>query len=667
MTMKQSLSLFPIRLVLLCATAPALVSQGSAQPFSCDDHSIAARAVRTPEDVEAFVQCAHEFVQEMGFEEAYRAFHEDERWNSGQIYVFVTEIAPIPEEARPFVYPPDPLQEELPWGLLIDTFGNNLYRELQRVAIDRGEGWVYYSFPNPATGRDEPKGSYMKTIDWQGNPAMIGTGIYRRDFPGTCWSEEVNALVLEESPSNHRLQEFVRCAALELESKGYFATITLATDPRWRNESIYVFGLDAAGNPLFSGDPDSEGMVSLESELDSSRNASLQGQDVISVAEAFGETFLHYWAPNPTTGILQRKVAFIKRVAVNGLPILVGSGIYVDCPPSGCEPGITERSIEACQAAREMLADSPAMEVNYGFYGHFEPVSYSAVPVPLYSSFHQPLGYEPDLVAAVETFSKGKLSFNSLGIGDPFPGIWLKADQEPYDMVGGGITALPERTLDADGQRVIRFGVGHIRFRQSLLVRSESVIDRHDDLTSGHRVGVFQGTTGEQRLLELTGIIDAAGFLGSGTQVELADGSILVAGEPGSGAALRIAAGTGSLAIVDRVRLVPAGDDQPEILYFNRNSEAISALQEGTVDAVAGSEVGHRVTADDTPGLRVTAVDTQGRERGAFSYPVTPAGDALREAMNAAITCLTAHGTIGFSEWFDSNGAVFAERAEEWR
>ena len=49
---------------------------------------------------------------------------------------------------------------------------------------------------------------------------------------------------LEAAPSNERLQEFVRCAAVELESQGYFATRALSIDPRWRNGSIYVFGLD---------------------------------------------------------------------------------------------------------------------------------------------------------------------------------------------------------------------------------------------------------------------------------------------------------------------------------------------------------------------------------------------------------------------------------------
>ena len=47
----------------------------------------------------------------------------------------------------------------------------------------------------------------------------------------------------------------LRCAAMKLESQGYFAVRSLSSDPRWRNGSIYLFGLDTHGNPLFSGDP----------------------------------------------------------------------------------------------------------------------------------------------------------------------------------------------------------------------------------------------------------------------------------------------------------------------------------------------------------------------------------------------------------------------------
>ena len=271
------------------------------------------------------VQCAYEFVQEVGFEEARRAFNEDDRWKSGPIYIFIDEVTPVSDQSRSFVYPPDPSREGLPWGLLIDAFGNDWYREQHRIASTVGEGWIYYSFNNPATGRDEPKASYLKSIDWDGSLATIGTGIYRRDLPGTCQREEVNAVQLEEHPSSQRLQEFVHCAAMELETTGYFGLVSLSTDPRWRSHSIYLFGVDMYGNTLFTGNPYNWWMGISPSEL-----TTIAVRDDVAVAEAFGETFLYYTSVNPSNGMPQRKVSFVKRVVTFGVPILIGAGYYLD-------------------------------------------------------------------------------------------------------------------------------------------------------------------------------------------------------------------------------------------------------------------------------------------------------------------------------------------------
>ena len=312
---------------------PILAATGQgfapAQTSACDDHSISAGAVRTYEDVEAFVKCAYEFVQEVGFEEAHRAFHEEERWRKGANYIFVSEDTPVSKETRSFVFPPDPSREGTTFTrLLNDAFGNNYYKERHRILSLFGEGWIYYAFTNPSTGIEEPKASYVKSIDWDGTPAGIGSGIYRRDLPGTCRREEVNAAALEMDPSDERLREFVRCAAMELESMGYFASVSLSADPRWRRDSIYVFGVDGNGNTLFSGDPYRRGGWTLggqDSEL-----TSLADRDDLSVAQAFGETFLYYRSRNPSTGMQQRKVVFVKRVVTYGLPILIGSGYYLD-------------------------------------------------------------------------------------------------------------------------------------------------------------------------------------------------------------------------------------------------------------------------------------------------------------------------------------------------
>ena len=308
----------------MCAVLPMF---GDDEPPTCAEHSIVASAVRTQMDIQAFVQCAYEYVQEEGSSEARRAFNEDERWKSGQFYVFVDEVTSMTDMARALVYPPDPSREGEPWGLFVDSFGNDFYRELYRIMSIVEEGWIYYSITNPATDREEPKASYVKSIDWDGTPAAIGAGIYRRDIPGTCNSEEVNAMLLDSDPSNERLKEFVRCAAMELEMKGYFAINTLTKEPRWKHESIYLFAIDTYGYTLFSGDPYSQ--EDIMSEL------SMTGEDhdAVSVADAFGESFLYYTSRNPSTEMMQQKVSFVKRVVSFGLPILIGAGYYLDEGP----------------------------------------------------------------------------------------------------------------------------------------------------------------------------------------------------------------------------------------------------------------------------------------------------------------------------------------------
>ena len=298
---------------------------GDDETLSCADKSIVASAVRTQEDVQALVQCAYEFVQEVGFEEARQAFNEDERWKSGPIYIFVSGVTPLSDQAQLFVFPPDRPREGSSLGLVIDTFGHDYYKEQHRIVSGFGEGWIFYSFTNPATGQDEPKASYIKGIDWEGNPAAIGAGLYRRDLPGTCRWEEVNATQLDEHPSNQRLQEFVHCATMELETTGYFGLVSLSTDPRWRSHSIYLFGVDMYGNTLFTGNPYNWGMGISPSEL-----TTIAVRDDVAVAEAFGETFLYYTSVNPSNGMPQRKVSFVKRVVTFGVPILIGAGYYLD-------------------------------------------------------------------------------------------------------------------------------------------------------------------------------------------------------------------------------------------------------------------------------------------------------------------------------------------------
>ena len=316
-----------------------------------------------------------------------------------------------------------------------------------------------------------------------------------------------------------------------------------------------------------------------------------------------------------------------------------------------------------CAAARQTVAQMQPRRVTYGFYTDFNPLSYAATQDRSDPAFNRPLGYEPSLVAAVETFAGGRLTVSPVGIGNPFAGIWLKAADASYDLVGGGVAPLDRRTRNGAGQQVVRFGVGHLDFRQSLLVRAGSAIERHGDLTAKHTVGALRGTTGESRLLALTGITDAQGVIGAGARIELAGGAEVTAGAPGSGRAYRIAGAAQPDAIAGRVRLRPDGGDRPEVIYFDSETEQIEAVLAGVVDAIARGEIGNLMAARARSGLRVTAFDDTAREPVAFSYPATPDGDALRGAVDEVIRCLTDDGAVSFAEWLASDGTLFAQRA----
>lgn len=300
----------------------------SSDETACEDNMVAAHAIRTRRDIQAFVECAAEYVRVQGATEARRAFHEDSHWRHGPYYVFVDVIAK-PHEAplsHIAVFPPNPDWEGTS-QTLVDNFGTDYFHELHRVMSLREAGWLHYAFTNFATGRSEPKSSYVVEVDWEGQRAVVGTGIYLRDLPGTCQSEEVNAAELEAGPTQEILQEFVRCAARELDLKGHFATATLSLDGRWRSGPVYVFGVDSHGGALFSGDPGSGGSHPGVSEL-SPMDMQFGGRDFVDIANTFGEAFVYYVMRDPSTGMPGRKVGFIKRTVVQGLPVLVGSGSY---------------------------------------------------------------------------------------------------------------------------------------------------------------------------------------------------------------------------------------------------------------------------------------------------------------------------------------------------
>ena len=292
---------------------------------------MAASAVKSSTELRAFVECAYEFVISEGTEAAHEAFHNDERWKSGEIYLYVLELKPSAAEATVLVHAAQPDREQTVWGSLPDAYGDDIIAEGVRVVRANGSGWWYYAFPNPVTGSLEPKASYVMAVDWDGTPAFIGSGIYVRGVPGACGGGAVDSTALQAAPSHSSLQEFVRCAALLVEEQGYAARHELRDNVRWSAGSVYVYAMDLAGNQVMTGSRlRVNGLAPHEWGGRTGPSDQFGGRRMVSVGGMFGESFIYYRAYNPLTGRSERKVGFVKRITSQGVPLLVGAGYYVD-------------------------------------------------------------------------------------------------------------------------------------------------------------------------------------------------------------------------------------------------------------------------------------------------------------------------------------------------
>ena len=113
---------------------------------------------------------------------------------------------------------------------------------------------------------------------------------------------------------------------------GFFAGPVLESDSRWLSGSIYVFVLNPATEVVeFSGGPSSFAVSERIVEV------LFDGRDLLDVVATFGEAFAYYSFTNPATGETEGKVMFSKRVVAQGVPLLVGSGIYTAGPVVGSE------------------------------------------------------------------------------------------------------------------------------------------------------------------------------------------------------------------------------------------------------------------------------------------------------------------------------------------
>ena len=323
-------------------------------------------------------------------------------------------------------------------------------------------------------------------------------------------------------------------------------------------------------------------------------------------------------------------------------------------------------SVAACSPSgvpSESCTDGDRV-LKVGFYAFFDPLSHSADPDPASEGFNTHMGYEADLLTALEAIEGAGLSFVRRGIA-AWDDIWLQSAGAEFDIAGGGITILDSRTRNAAGEEVVSFTSGHVKFRQSLLVRAEDAgrMASHSDLTSAVRVGVLADTTGERRLLELTGFVDADGVFVAGTRIETDAGTLTADGS----ADYTIDFATESPDLEGRRHLYPPSEDMPQVVYLGDEtgeSELLEALQAGDIDALARGEVGNLEAAGASGGaFAVTALD-DAVELGGFTLAVEDA--QLRSCLDKKINYLTDDRRIGYAEWV-TDPEVFMRRSSQMR
>jgi len=303
------------------------------------------------------------------------------------------------------------------------------------------------------------------------------------------------------------------------------------------------------------------------------------------------------------------------------------------------------------------------LELRLGFYAYFAPVSHSANGEPGAPGFDVHQGYEADLLTALEAMDGVGVSFSRRGIGI-WDDIWLAAAGSEFDVIGGGITILDSRTRDAQGSEAVVFTSGHISFRQSLLVRAgeESRFADYDDLTSDVRVGALAGTTGEARLLRLTGLTNSDGVLVAGASVDTPRGEVVADGASN----YFITAAAASENLSGRRRMRPPDGNMPEVVYLGDQlgeQELLAALSDGRIDALARGEVGNREAEHASGDAFVVALLDDAVESGGFTFDVEDA--ELAACVSNRIDFLTDEMTIGYADWL-LDPSVFTRRAAIW-
>ncbi len=227
--------------------------------------------------------------------------------------------------------------------------------------------------------------------------------------------------------------------------------------------------------------------------------------------------------------------------------------------------------------------------INVCSYDAFTPISYG-----------NGQGFEADLLKAIARSWKVKIKFYPESF---YEGIW-RLPSRAYtkcDIAIGGFTPLDYRTKEGVG-----FTIGTTSFKQSLLVRKKdyesSRITSYKSFENTHmKIGVVPGSSGE----------------------------------------------IFAKAIANEIKL-----QESVFVQYPSESELLTALTNGKIDAIARGEIGNDYQALLHKDL-ITIARRDFKEK--FTFALSKSNPQLINVVNRAITNLTRNNKIQFTDWLKDN------------
>jgi signal transduction histidine kinase len=264
-------------------------------------------ALKETRQTVALVEAAAREIHARG-ESAFDKFRQpNSRWYQGDRYVFVWDL-----QGNRYVYPPDPAHEKQNLIGLEDVGGKPIGKMfIEMASSSDGKGWVHYQWNRPHDYLPLWKSTYiMRATAPSGQTYLVGSGVYEGGMEKAFLVEEVEA------------------AADLLTRQGRQAFATLRDKKsRFFFHDTYVFVTSKTGielvNPAF---PSIEGR-NLWDTTDSTGKYLVR--DYIKVALDHGSGWVTYKWPRPGMPHVEAtKTTYVKKVMVNGEPLIIGAGMY---------------------------------------------------------------------------------------------------------------------------------------------------------------------------------------------------------------------------------------------------------------------------------------------------------------------------------------------------